>query len=306
MALFSWLVSSKFSDYALTSVTVGVIAILSGLYALQTKLIYVPDFPPGSRKDVWRPSRFGFHKFDEVTLVTSDGIRLHAYWIPSTRKTSKSVPTILFFHANAGNMGHRLPILRRLNDFADANFFIISYRGYGESEGRAEEAGLKRDAQAALEYLLEERMEEIDINKIVLYGQSIGGAVTIDLAARNQSKIAGFIVENTFLSLPRLIPHVMPMLGWARLLCHQRWESEERLREMLGSPKLPKMLFLSGSRDELVPPSHVQSLYEIVTGSGHEEAKSKTVIHYFDKGTHNDTFLQPGYFEAVAAFLNSL
>lgn len=48
MALFSWLVSSKFSDYALTSVTVGVIAILSGLYALQTKLIYVPDFPPGS------------------------------------------------------------------------------------------------------------------------------------------------------------------------------------------------------------------------------------------------------------------
>lgn len=305
MALFSWLVSSKLSDYALTSMTVGVLAILGGLYVLQTKLIYVPDFPPGSRKDVWRPSRFGFQKFDEVTLVTSDGVRLHAYWIPSPRKASNSVPTVLFFHANAGNMGHRLPIVRRLADFANVNFFIISYRGYGESEGRAEEEGLKKDAQAALEYLLEERVEEIDAERIILYGQSIGGAVTIDLAARNQSKIAGFIVENTFLSLPRLIPHVMPILGWARSLCHQRWESEERLREMLGSPKLPRMLFLSGSRDELVPPSHVRGLYEIVAGSKHEEAESKAIIHFFEKGTHNDTCLQPGYFESVADFLNS-
>ena len=245
MALFSWLFDSRLTDYALTSVTVGVIAIFAGVYALQNKLIYVPHFPPGSRKEVWRPSRFGFPAFEEVTLRSADGIQLHAFWIPSQSAKPAAMPTVIFFHANAGNMGHRLPILRRISDYVDVNFFVISYRGYGESEGSPEEVGIRKDAQAALDYLLAERKEELDVNKIVVYGQSIGGAVSIDLAARNQSKIAALIVENTFRSLRSLIPHVMPALGWASLLCHQRWESEERLREMLGAP-LPKMLFLSG------------------------------------------------------------
>ena len=98
MALYWWLVESRFGDYALTSVTIGIVAILGALYVLQTKLIYVPDFPPGSRKQVWRPARFGFSNFEEVTLISPDGIRIHSYWIPCHAKPSTSVPTILFFH----------------------------------------------------------------------------------------------------------------------------------------------------------------------------------------------------------------
>jgi hypothetical protein len=98
MALFSWLVDSRFLDYSLTSLAVALVGMIGGLYALQGKLIYIPHFPPGSRKEVWRPSRFGFHTFDEVTLLSSDNVRLHAYWIPSNRSSSQKVPTIIFFH----------------------------------------------------------------------------------------------------------------------------------------------------------------------------------------------------------------
>ena len=200
-------------------------------------------------------------------------------------------------------MGHRLPILRRITDLVEVNCFIVSYRGYGESEGTPAEAGIRKDAQAALDYLLGERRGEIDADRIVVYGQSIGGAVAIDLTARNQSKIAALVVENTFRSLPLLIPHVMPLLGWAAGLCHQRWESEERLREMLDAP-LPKMLFLSGLADELIPSKHMAMLFATVTAT--EEGRQRARMETFEKGTHNDTCLQPGYFTAIADFIRSL
>ena len=100
MALYSWMVESKVADYALTSVSVAVVVIFGGIYMMQTKLIYVPHFPPGSRKEVWRPSRFGFVSFEEVTLRSLDGVKLHAFWIPSQTRPSTQVPTILFFHVH--------------------------------------------------------------------------------------------------------------------------------------------------------------------------------------------------------------
>ena len=198
-------------------------------------------------------------------------------------------------------MGHRLPIVRRILDVADANVLVLSYRGYGESEGIAEESGVKLDAQAAFDYLLSKaRNGEIDDKKIILYGQSIGGAVAIDLAARNQEHVAGIIVENTFTSLRNLIPNVMPLMTWFRWLCHQRWESYQRLQEMLVSgDQMPRILFLSGVKDELVPPRHMQELFALVEAKQKDCAK----IKFFDKGTHNDTCLQPGYFEELTSFV---
>ncbi|PJF19942.1 hypothetical protein PSACC_00244 [Paramicrosporidium saccamoebae] len=301
MALYSWLFSSNFVDYSLTSATVAVMAILCGVYAMQSKLIYVPDFPPGSRKQVWRPSRFGWTDFEDFFLDTADGVRIHVFWMPSHRKKPIEVPTLLFFHANAGNVGHRLPILRQIAELVDINIFAISYRGYGESEGTPSEAGLRKDAQAALDKLLS--CEKVDKKRIIVYGQSIGGAVAIDLTARNQSKVAALMVENTFRSLPELIPHVMPVLGWAKVLCHQKWESAIRMKEMTEAP-LPKMLFLSGSRDELIPPAHMKSLFNTITAS--EDGLKKARFEVFEKGTHNDTCLQPGYFEAIAAFIKTI
>ncbi len=81
----------------------------------------------------------------------------------------------------------------------NCNIFIISYRGYGLSEGSPNEKGLKMDAQTALDYI--QKHAYLSKTRIIVYGQSIGGAVAIHLASKNENKIHALMIENTFLSL---------------------------------------------------------------------------------------------------------
>jgi fermentation-respiration switch protein FrsA (DUF1100 family) len=83
---------------------------------------------------------------------------------------------------------------------------MLQYRGYGLSTGNPNEKGLMIDAQTGLDYIRER--PELRGTKIVIYGQSIGGAVSIGLASRNQKQqdIAGVVLENTFTSIRKLIP----------------------------------------------------------------------------------------------------
>lgn len=127
---------------------------------------------------------------------------------------------------------------------------------------------------------------------MIVYGQSIGGAVAINLAHDNSDKIRFLIVENTFLSIPHLIPRVAPLLRPFAFLCTQRWNSSAL------APKLTqKALFLSGGSDELIPCDHMSALHQ----SARRSAYKRLVL--FPKGTHNDTCIQDGYFEAIEEFL---
>lgn len=83
---------------------------------------------------------------------------------------------------------------------------MLEYRGYGLSTGSPDETGLMIDAQTAFDYL-RHRPETRD-NDIVVFGQSLGGAVSIQLVAKNQndSRLVGLVLENTFLSMRKLIP----------------------------------------------------------------------------------------------------
>ncbi|CAG8829888.1 1098_t:CDS:2, partial [Racocetra persica] len=161
---------------------------------------------------------------------------------------------------------------------------------YGRSEGTPSERGLKIDAQTALNYICNH--QTLKHTKIILYGQSLGGAVAIDLVSKNERKVAGLMVENTFLSIPKLIPHVVPQLRYFAFLCTQKWESEKAIKHIKNIP----ILFLSGTDDELIPKEHVRKLYDLVEGS-------RKVLREFPNGKHGDTVAQPGYFEAIRDFL---
>jgi fermentation-respiration switch protein FrsA (DUF1100 family) len=126
---------------------------------------------------------------------------------------------------------------------------LLEYRGYGLSTGNPTEKGLVIDAQTGLDYL--RQREELKGNKIVVYGQSLGGAVSIDLVARNKNTgdIHGLILENTFLSIAKMIPSVMPAAKYLIPLCHEYWKSEDMIGQITDIP----VLFLSGLRDEIVP-----------------------------------------------------
>lgn len=133
---------------------------------------------------------------------------------------------------------------------------------------------------------------EEERSRIIVYGQSIGGAVAINLAHANPAKIRFLIVENTFLSIPKLIPRVAPLLRPFAFLCSERWNSAALIPHITQ-----KALFLSGEADELIPADHMASLHRSARRSPHKQ------LILFPKGTHNDTCIQPGYFEAIQTFL---
>jgi pimeloyl-ACP methyl ester carboxylesterase len=110
------------------------------------------------------------------------------------------------FHGNAGNIGHRVPIAKMLQQSLSCNVFMLEYRGYGLSTGMPDEAGIMIDAQTGLDYI--KNRADLRDSTFVVYGQSLGGAVSIQLVAdeRNRGKVGGLILENTFTSMRKLIP----------------------------------------------------------------------------------------------------
>ena len=110
------------------------------------------------------------------------------------------------FHGNAGNIGHRVPIAKVLEENIGCNVLMLEYRGYGLSTGTPDEEGIRIDAQTALDYIRHQK--ETQGGKIIVFGQSLGGAVAIQLVAKNQEAgdIAGMILENTFTSIREMIP----------------------------------------------------------------------------------------------------
>lgn len=110
------------------------------------------------------------------------------------------------FHGNAGNIGHRVPIAKVLEENLGCNVLMLEYRGYGLSTGTPDEDGINIDAQTALDYVRNQK--ETQGGKIVVYGQSLGGAVAIQLVAKNQKArdISAMVLENTFTSIKEMIP----------------------------------------------------------------------------------------------------
>jgi len=110
------------------------------LYNAQDVLLYYPEQPSSSRLYVDSPSSFGL-QYENVFIQSRDGTQLHAQFVYQPPHLSATVPTFLFFHGNAGNIGHRLPNVQLLYNCCNVNVFLVEYRGYGKSCGRPSEQG---------------------------------------------------------------------------------------------------------------------------------------------------------------------
>ncbi|ETN38917.1 uncharacterized protein HMPREF1541_06959 [Cyphellophora europaea CBS 101466] len=265
------------------------------LYFKQNDLIYPANLPTGARTQVPTPQQFHIENADSLNFPTPDGETLHAYLLrPPNAQLRKNV-TLVMFHGNAGNVGHRLPIGKVLSESLGCHVFMAEYRGYGLSTGSPNEDGLTIDGQTALDYV--RNHPELKNTRIVIYGQSLGGAVTVKLVHANQNAgvIAGVILENTFTSIRKLIPTVMPPAKFIASWCHQKWGSDETIVKMAAEAKIP-WLFLSGRRDEIVPPAMMKTLFEACP-------TQRKTWKEFANGDHNSTVAEPGYFDAVWAFL---
>lgn len=225
----------------------------------------------------------------------------------------------MMFHGNGYHIWHHLGVGKEFVKLGCAAI-MVSYRGYGNSTGYPTERGLRRDAQAALDYIL----GHTGLSKvpIVVHGHSLGGAVSIDLAARNPGKISALIVENTFLSIPS-VARSIPLFRHLTFFIHQRWQSEKRIKQIERSVPICMM---SGAKDGIVPAEQMGELHRLSinrslkTKGKQKDAQSmelqsttdedgddlKDEFHVFERGDHADTWTQEGYWLAIDSFLTSV
>jgi fermentation-respiration switch protein FrsA (DUF1100 family) len=215
------------------------VTMLVGL--LQSKLIYFP-----SRTLDLTPTNVGL-KFDDVTLMTRDDVKISAWFVP--RQDARA--TVLFFHGNAGNNGDRVPEIKVLHSLGYA-VMLVDYRGYGKSEGAPSESGTYLDAIAAWEHLTQAR--GLPANRIVIMGESIGGAVAIDLARRHSP--GALVVQSSFTRLSDIAALHYPFVPVRWLLRH-RYDSIDKV----GAITCPKLFFHS-TDDSLIPIGNGRALYD--------------------------------------------
>jgi fermentation-respiration switch protein FrsA (DUF1100 family) len=243
----------------------------------EDQLIFFPGkYPQGD----WNPRGLGQ---EDARFQAADGVKLHGWYVP--HKNPRAF--ILFCHGNAGNVTNRAMILRNLRDVVGASVFIFDYRGYGRSEGKPNEVGILADARAARRWLA--ARAKIAEKQIILMGESLGGAVAVDLAAEGGAR--ALILESTFSSLPEVAAYHFPWLpaGW---LLHTRLNSAERIKAYHGP-----LLQSHGDNDHTVPDKFGRRLFAAAN-----EPKEFLTIRGAD---HNDP-RDRAYYEKVAAFVKKL
>jgi fermentation-respiration switch protein FrsA (DUF1100 family) len=163
---------------------------------------------------------------------------------------------------------------------------VFDYRGYGRSEGEPKEDGIYRDAEAAWNYLVNDR--GFTPSQIVLHGRSLGGGVASYLAAEH--KAAALILESTFTSIPAMGAKVFPIFP-VKLLSNIYYNTEKRL------PAIEAPILVIHSRtDEMIPYEHGQKLFK-------ESKEPKAFVEI--NGSHNSGFHNSArtYIEGIDAFL---
>jgi fermentation-respiration switch protein FrsA (DUF1100 family) len=245
--------------------------------SLQRKMIFFP-----TSVLAYTPADLGL-AYEDVRIQTSDGVTLHGWMVPC----DGSDVTLLFFHGNAGNIGDRVENLRRLHEIG-LQVFILDYRGYGLSEGSPSEQGLYKDAQAAYAHLLSR--DDVNKERITVFGRSLGGAVAVDLASRVRCQ--RLILESTFTSAADMAGHILPILPLGRLVT-ERFDSASKIDKV----RAPLLQF-HGTQDEIVPYRLGQKLHALA-----REPKEFVPI---PGATHNDTYFVGGraYFEKIRSFLS--
>jgi fermentation-respiration switch protein FrsA (DUF1100 family) len=215
----------------------------------------------------------------DVWLHTSDGVRLHAWWI---EPAGARVAT-LFLHGNAGNITHRVRHIREITAAGSA-VLMLDYRGYGKSEGRPTERGLYADAEAGYEYLRKLG------RPIVAHGESLGTAVAVDLAARRPC--AGVILEAPFTSARAMAARVLPVIGPLLIFSYDSRSKIQRVNAPL--------LIVHGDRDSIVPIELGRALFE--------SAREPKTFWSVPGGDHNDLVeaAGPRYRERLREFYQKL
>ncbi len=279
---------------ALMLLAVGYFSAGAYLWARQAHYIFRPE-----RKVFSSPADHGIpyeNLYISVNEMNSEDGRIHAWLMPAANGRLKTAEQssgrfILYLHGSGLNIGANIDHAQRFRNMG-LSVLLISYRGYGKSDGEfPAEAKMYADAEAAWKYLVTQR--HVDPGNIFIYGHSLGGAVAIHLAVSHPDA-GGLIVESSFTSIVDManlepVYRIFPL----SLMVHQRFDSRTKVRQL----KVP-VIYLHGTQDTLVPHWMSRSLYELTAS-----AKQIKLIH---GGGHNNSAVVGGieYLQAVQNFFD--
>jgi len=228
---------------ALVIVVVVLTTVLAIVWTLQRRLIYLPESGPVASAGTVIPGA------RDVELTTSDGITLGGWLVPAQNRRRDM--TVLVANGNGGDRSLRAPLARAL---AGRGFRVLlfDYRGYGGNPGSPSEAGLARDVRAAYHFLVEDL--DMQAERILYYGESLGAAVVTELAAEHPP--GGLVLRSPFTDLAAVGRVHYPYLPVRTLL-----RDHFSLTSHLADVEIP-VTIVYGVSDSVVPPNHSRSVAE--------------------------------------------
>ena len=230
--------------------------------ALEQMFLYFPD-----RQLVTTPATMRL-EYEDVFFSAADGTQLHGWYLPG----EAGEPVLVFCHGNAGNISHRVDNLRLLRQLGLA-VFIISYRGYGRSEGKPSEDGTYSDMRGALSWLKDKGWRA---ERMIYFGRSVGAGVALQLALEQPP--GALVLESPFTSIP-----AMGRLHYSLLWTLGGWALDARYDnlEKIGRLKSPLLVF-HGDRDDIVPHRMGKELFD--------RAPQPKSFYSIAGAAHNDTY----------------
>jgi len=254
---------------------VFVFAYIGSTEWFQRPLVFIPS------AELLRSPRDVGLDYENVRILTSDGVKLHGWFVPSSSERAR----MLYFHGNGGNVGYNLHHLRQFIR-RGIGVLLVEYRGYGRSEGTPSESGLYRDAAAALDWLKKRTPAGVPI---VCYGESFGTAVAVELAYRTDD-IRKLVLEGAFTSVRDMAKVRYSLLGAVMPLVY-RFDSIEKIRTI----SVPLLSF-HGTEDDIVPYALGKELFD-----AHPGPKSFFAV----EGAHHGNLLAvvgEGYYDRIEEF----
>jgi len=250
---------------------VAYIVLLIVVRLVENRMIFFPNYPNRLEGD-WHPRALAP---EDVWLTSSDGTKLHAWWISNPAAKF----TFLAFHGNASNIANRDATYEFLRD-VPGNVLALEYRGYGHSEGKPSELGLYLDADAAYQFLIDTK--RLDPKSILSFGQSLGTAVATDLAAHR--RVGGLILEAPLPSASRAASKLFWFLPGMNLLVYSQFDTIGKLKKVTAP-----VMVVQCTHDPVLPLQFGQEVYKAaplpkrslwIEGECHEESSLIAPVKY--------------------------
>ena len=217
---------------------------------------------------------------EDVYIKTEDDETLHGYFLPVKNQTK----VMLYLHGNADNVSTWYTACTEIQKHVHVNALIVDYRGYGKSTGKPTVKGVINDVLAMYKYLIARGFKGEDIS---VYGRSLGGALALELTAREQ--VRSTVVQSSFTSLKDIAKALYPFVP-EKIVINGHLNSVEHIKKI----SVP-ILISHGDRDEIIPVAHSYKLY----ATARNQDKKKLII--LKGAMHNNlsNFFDEEYFKSL-------